>query len=196
MKSCPLSKELAACRHPGDYMATGSVWTVHVRADQVEAAIKAIADQGYFLEDVMGLDAKEGVEVIYHFDHFEDPGRVTLRVLTPRDKPVVASIAHIFPGAEWHERETRDFYGIDFVGNPNPAPLLLAEDMTFHPLLKAEADRISVYQLLPTYDIADCRPVFLPEPPAAAETPAKSAPTKGAKASKAASGGAAGEGQS
>jgi NADH-quinone oxidoreductase subunit C len=42
----------------------------------------------------------------------------------------------VFPGANWHERETHDFFGIVFLGHPDLSPLLLPEDADFHPLRK------------------------------------------------------------
>jgi len=49
------------------------------------------------------------------------------------------SICDIYQGANWHERETRDLYGVNFDGHPNLKPLLLSdEDQDFHPLLKEE----------------------------------------------------------
>jgi NADH-quinone oxidoreductase subunit C len=50
---------------------------------------------------------------------------------------MVPSIASIYPAADWHERETRDMFGIVFEGHPNLVPLLLPDDMTDHfPLRK------------------------------------------------------------
>ncbi|MGB5431515.1 MAG: NADH-quinone oxidoreductase subunit C, partial [Acidimicrobiia bacterium] len=43
----------------------------------------------------------------------------------------------LFGGAEWHERETHDMFGIDFAGNPNLAPIYLPEGFIGHPLLKS-----------------------------------------------------------
>jgi NADH-quinone oxidoreductase subunit C len=48
----------------------------------------------------------------------------------------VPSISEVFPGANWHERETHEFFGIRFLGHPNLSPLLLPEDATYHPLRK------------------------------------------------------------
>ena len=44
----------------------------------------------------------------------------------------------LFPTANWHERETHDFYGIVFDGHPDPRPLLLPEGWGGFPLLKTE----------------------------------------------------------
>jgi len=46
----------------------------------VKAAAKRFHKQGYFLEDVTCLDHEEGLVVLYHFDHYDNPGRVTVRV--------------------------------------------------------------------------------------------------------------------
>jgi NADH-quinone oxidoreductase subunit C len=105
--------------------------------------------QDWFLEDVCGLDVAEGLAVLYHFAHWTQPGRVVLRVMIPRDNPVCPSIEGIYPGAGWHERETRDFFGIDFTGAANTMPLLLDESIERPPLLKPEESRISTNQLWP-----------------------------------------------
>jgi len=76
------------------------------------------------------------LEAVYDFNHYESFFRVTLRVRTPRTSPEIPSIAAIYPGANWHERETHDFFGISFSGHPYLVPLLLPEDADFHPLLK------------------------------------------------------------
>jgi NADH-quinone oxidoreductase subunit C len=48
----------------------------------------------------------------------------------------VPTISHVHPGANWHERESHDFFGIIFTGHPGLLPLLLPEDADFHPLRK------------------------------------------------------------
>jgi NADH-quinone oxidoreductase subunit C len=53
-----------------------------------------------------------------------------------RATPEIPTISSIFAGADWHERETHDFFGIKFIGHPNLTPLLLPEDADFHPLRK------------------------------------------------------------
>lgn len=97
---------------------------------------------GYHLEDVSGLISSDGAVSMYHFAHFDTPGRVSVMVVAPADAPSFPSIADVYQGAEWHERETRDFYGFRYEGNPNFIPLLLADNMAdVHPLLKDDAAR-------------------------------------------------------
>jgi NADH-quinone oxidoreductase subunit C len=76
------------------------------------------------------------MEVVYDYFHPESPLRVVVRTRIPRAEPELPTIAGVFAGANWHERETHDFFGIRFTGHPNLKPFLLPEDATFHPLLK------------------------------------------------------------
>jgi len=79
---------------------------------------------------------KEELEVVYDYTHFGHLFRVMVRCRIPRETPELPSIHQIFPGADWHEKETHDFFGIVFTGNPDLSPFLLPEDADYHPLLK------------------------------------------------------------
>lgn len=60
----------------------------------------------------------------------------------PREGAVVPSITPLYPGMDWHERETYDMYGIRFDGHPNLRRLLLPDNWQGgHPLLKDFVDR-------------------------------------------------------
>ncbi len=64
---------------------------------------------------------------------------LVVRALLPRERPVVASLAGLFGGAAWHERETHEMFGIDFADGERVldlAPLLLPEEFEGHPLRK------------------------------------------------------------
>lgn len=76
------------------------------------------------------------MEVVYDYVHFGTGRRVTVRASVPRELPELPTVSMIYPAAEWHEREARDFFGLAFVGHPDPTPLLLPEDADFHPLRK------------------------------------------------------------
>ncbi|WP_052462161.1 NADH-quinone oxidoreductase subunit C [Nigerium massiliense] len=58
-----------------------------------------------------------------------------LETLIDRDDPRLDSIAEVYPGASWHEREARDFFGIAFTGGDN-RPLLLRDGFGGRPLRK------------------------------------------------------------
>jgi len=105
------------------------------------AAAKAAAEKGEEPPPAPPLpqppeNPLDDLEVVYDFNHFHRFCRIVVRVRMPRNTPQLPTISDIFPGADWHERETHDFFGIKFIGHPNLAPLLLPEDADFHPLLK------------------------------------------------------------
>jgi NADH-quinone oxidoreductase subunit C len=79
---------------------------------------------------------EEQMEVVYDYGHPLTLCHVVVRAMVPRGAPEIPTVSEVFPGANWHERETHDFFGIRFIGHPDLSPLLLPEDADFHPLLK------------------------------------------------------------
>lgn len=122
-----------------DYAARGFHLDVQLAAEQLLEAVRIMFELGYFLEAITGVDwpADNELEAVYDFNRYDfDLCRVAIRVRAPRDNPHLPTITTIYTGANWHERETHDFFGIVFDGHPHLIPLLLPEDADFHPLLK------------------------------------------------------------
>jgi NADH-quinone oxidoreductase subunit C len=59
-----------------------------------------------------------------------------LRTRCPRDDARVPSLAGVFAGAAWHERQVAEMFGITFDGHPGLTPLLLPDGFEGHPLRK------------------------------------------------------------
>ena len=127
----------------------GCMYIVYLERGDIRHAAGTMLAESWSLEDVSALDACEGFVLSYFFEHVEQACRICLRVVLPHEEPSVDSIAAIYQGADWHERETADFFGISFVGHPNPVRLLLPSDMDIFPLRKAEAARAPVATLFP-----------------------------------------------
>ncbi|MBI5490770.1 MAG: NADH-quinone oxidoreductase subunit D [Deltaproteobacteria bacterium] len=89
-----------------------------------------------FLRSLAGVDRKDALEVVYHLLSIPRRHGVALRVKTGRDAPRVASVADVWPTAEWHERETFDLFGIVFDGHPDLRRLFLPDDWVGYPLRK------------------------------------------------------------
>jgi NADH-quinone oxidoreductase subunit C len=128
--------------------STGLIRSIFLAPEHIASAAKRLLDHQYHLEDISGMDVAEGFLVTYHFQGFEQPGRIALRVLVAHGQACVPSIAGIFQGAEWHERELHDFFGVVFEGNPNPVALLLPDDDPCTPLCRTEATRKPLGQLM------------------------------------------------
>ena len=122
-----------------DYAKCGYSLNISVPPEHLTKTVSLIAELGYFIESITGVDwpKEEQIESVYDFNRYDEKSlRIVVRTRTPRNNPSLPSITPIYRGANWHERETRDFFGIDFVGHPHLIPLLLPEDADFHPLLK------------------------------------------------------------
>jgi len=76
-----------------------------------------------------GQDTPEGLEILYHFS-FDSTGEIiSLRVLIEdKKKPEIESLAPMFRGADWIEREMWELLGINFKGHPNLKHLLLVDE--------------------------------------------------------------------
>jgi NADH-quinone oxidoreductase subunit C len=81
------------------------------------------------------------------FDHVEDLHRnlhVTVKCEVPRSNPRVETATSVYRGADWHERETWELFGIVFVGHPQLRRLLLADWQEGFPMRKDEVLRARV----------------------------------------------------
>lgn len=122
-----------------DYSVHGYHIDAQVDPGQLLDAVTILDEREYFLETITGVDwiNDEQYELIYDFSRYDfDLCRVVIRTRVSRQEPEVPTITEIIPGANWHERETHDFFGIKFSGHPHLIPLLLPEDADFHPLRK------------------------------------------------------------
>ena len=122
-----------------DYAVHGYHLDAQVAPDQLLEAVGIVDEAEFFIESITGVDwIKEGqLEVVYDFCRYDfDLCRVVIRTRLDRTHPELPTITGIYAGANWHERETHDFFGIKFAGHPYLVPLLLPEDADFHPLLK------------------------------------------------------------
>lgn len=118
--------------------------SLNVPREEVIQIIKWLKEdaelQFIFMTDLCGVHFPEqsGQElgVIYHLHSFIHNIRLRLRTFFPANDPVVPTATTVFKSANWQERETFDFFGIQFAGHPDLRRILNVDDMTYHPLLK------------------------------------------------------------
>ncbi len=121
-----------------DYQQRGYHFEIELEADKLRSLAECMLAQEMFLVFVGGLHVKPAIEIVYQFASFERACRLVVRVPVDAENSV-PTISDIYQGANWHERETRDFYGVKFSGHPNLVPLILAEeDVDLKPLLKKD----------------------------------------------------------
>lgn len=139
------SGALVLCRH--DFQRSGLSYSAVFAPNMVSEIGRKIYEAGYFLEDISVMQVKEGFLATYHYTSAAEPGlRLAIRALSP--KGVFTSLATVYQGAEWHEREATDFFGVQFIANPNPVPLLLPHDFPDPPpLLKDDKNLASLTAL-------------------------------------------------
>lgn len=81
------------------------------------------------------IGREPAIRVVVRLAPDPDADGVRLETLVDRDEPRLDSIADVCAGAAWHEREVRDFFGVEFTGGDN-RPLLLREGTVGRPLLR------------------------------------------------------------
>ncbi len=99
-------------------------------------AVAALKSEGYTYFDWLSAvdEHPEGFRLVVHLARLEELDHLLLVTYVDRESPSVASIADLFSGARWHERETHEMFGIDF--GAALEPLLLPDGFEGHPLRK------------------------------------------------------------
>ena len=85
---------------------------------------------------VSGVDRMDRFQVVYHITSYVNKITIEIVVDLPRDNPEVDSITPLWGGANWHEREAYDMFGIIFKNHPKLERILLDEDVQFFPMRK------------------------------------------------------------
>jgi NADH-quinone oxidoreductase subunit C len=81
-------------------------------------------------------DGEAGLAVVLHVWSNAHRHHLLVRTRVVRDGGRLDSLTAVWPGANWHERETFEMFGVVFDGHPNLVPLLLPEGFEGNPLRK------------------------------------------------------------
>jgi NADH-quinone oxidoreductase subunit C len=95
-----------------------------------------------FLTDLTGVhyaEPDEQLGVVYHLHNMAKNFRVRIKSFFPKSDPIIATATGLWPAANWMERETFDFYGINFTGHPNLKRILNVDDLGYFPMRKEYA---------------------------------------------------------
>ena len=93
-----------------------------------------------FLTDLQAVHYPDNtgkeLAVVYHLHNLKDNVRIRFKIYTPVQNPDVYTATQLYACANWMERETYDFFGVNFVGHPDLKRILNVEEMDYFPLRK------------------------------------------------------------
>ena len=95
----------------------------------------------HFLTDLCGVhypenEASHQFAVVYHMHNWVENIRLRITTYLSGENPEVNTVTDLFLTANWMERETFDFYGINFIGHPQLKRILNMPEMVSHPMRK------------------------------------------------------------
>lgn len=93
-----------------------------------------------FLSDLQAVHYPDNIgaelAVVYHLHNLADNIRLRLKVFTDINQPDVYSATALYKSANFMERETFDFFGVNFIGHPNLIRILNVDEMDYFPMRK------------------------------------------------------------
>lgn len=128
-----------------DFIQLHDILTFEVDSDSILEVMKYLKEDEIlcfnFLTDVCGIhypeyETNRQLGVVYHMHNWVDGVRIRIKCFLPIANPEIDSVTSLFLGANWQERETYDFYGINFKGHPQLKRILNMDEMTVFPMRK------------------------------------------------------------
>lgn len=90
-----------------------------------------------YLTDITAIHIPEmelSIGVIYHLHSLTNNVRVRIKVFVDGKDSKIPTATTLWEGANWMERETYDFFGVNFEGHPNLVRILNVDEMTVFPM--------------------------------------------------------------
>ena len=106
----------------------GLNWYYRITLDNLDAALSFLKEEGARLSTITGKDARDHLEVLYHFAIWGELHTIIIDL--PYDRPEVPTITEQFVAALLYERELIGLLGINVIGIPDPRPLELPPKYT------------------------------------------------------------------
>ncbi|WP_051426728.1 NADH-quinone oxidoreductase subunit C [Jiangella gansuensis] len=118
--------------------------TFFVRREKLAEVARMFRDDpGLRFEMCVGLngvhypeETDRELHVVYQLLSITHNRRVNLEVVCPDADPHIPSVVSTYPSANWHERETYDFFGVIFDGHPALTRIEMPDDWPGHPQRK------------------------------------------------------------
>lgn len=121
------------------------VFTFEVAADKITAIMLYLKNDETlrfnFLTDLCAIhypdnEVSRQFAVVYHMHNWYENKRIRMKAYINGVNPEIKTVSNIFLSANWMERETYDFFGIDFAGHPQLKRILNMDEMVSFPMRK------------------------------------------------------------
>lgn len=123
----PVAKKLVDLPKTGNYLMP----------DQLTEHAHNLKESGFdYISYITAVDYSTTLDLVYAVRSFEKNEENIWKVSLDSSNLRVPSLAPIYKGADWHEREVYDLFGVEFIGHPNLKRILLPDDWEGHPLRK------------------------------------------------------------
>jgi NADH-quinone oxidoreductase subunit C len=111
--------------------------TLLVASTHVPEVLSALKGKGYaFLSSLHGVDyypEEPRLGILYELLDMHAVDRITVKTRVDSTDPRVPTVTHLYPGAEFPEREAFDMFGVVFEGHPDLRRILMPEDFEGFP---------------------------------------------------------------
>jgi NADH-quinone oxidoreductase subunit C len=121
------------------------IFSFEITSDSIREVILFLKEEEdtnfHFLTDLCGVHYPDNTIdqqfcVVYHLHNWIENTRIRIKTYLNGAHPEIASISDIFLSSNWMERETYDFYGINFIGHPQLKRILNMDEMVSFPMRK------------------------------------------------------------
>ncbi|MGC8742486.1 MAG: NADH-quinone oxidoreductase subunit C [Verrucomicrobiia bacterium] len=123
----------------------GKLPAFRIPAKSIHSACKKLKENGFdFLLFVTAVDypQENKIEMVYMIGNYSDQRQLALVADIDRANPEIETVCDIWAGANWHEREVYDLFGVKFINHPFLRRILLDDTWEGHPLRKDYVDKV------------------------------------------------------
>ncbi|MEO8532345.1 MAG: NADH-quinone oxidoreductase subunit C [Flavobacterium sp.] len=121
------------------------IFSLETTADKITSLILFLKNDTdlrfHFLTDLCGIhypdnEADRQFAIVYHLHNWYENKRIRVKVYINGEKTEIKTISNIFLSSNWMERETYDFFGVNFIGHPQLKRILNMDEMISFPMRK------------------------------------------------------------
>ncbi|MFD2743304.1 MULTISPECIES: NADH-quinone oxidoreductase subunit C [Sphingobacterium] len=113
--------------------------TIHTKKELILDILRFLKDTAGFiyLTDITAVhypERENTFEIVYHVHNLVENVRIRIKVSIPVNEPTIPSATAVWAGANWMERETYDFFGVEFEGHPDLRRILNMDELDVFPM--------------------------------------------------------------